>query len=53
VPAYDVAPEVRTSLAAGVQAVALDQDRRLAPGLYQVRLGAGGREAKLTVVVLP
>jgi len=45
--------EVRTSLAAGSQQVALDQGRRLPPGLYQVRLGAGGREARLTLVVLP
>jgi hypothetical protein len=33
--------------------VALDQGRRLAPGLYQVRLEAGERNARTTVVVLP
>jgi hypothetical protein len=45
--------EVRTSLLAGAQTVVLDQGRRLAPGLYQVRLEAGGRSARTTVVVLP
>jgi hypothetical protein len=45
--------EVRTALGAGPQEVAMDQGRRLAPGLYQLRLGAGGYRAKLTVVVLP
>jgi hypothetical protein len=45
--------EVRTSLGSGPQSVALDQGRRLAPGLYQVRLEAGERHARTTVVVLP
>ena len=45
--------EVRTSLGSGPQSVALDQGRRLAPGLYQVRLEAGERRARTTVVVLP
>jgi hypothetical protein len=45
--------EVRTSLGSGPQTVALDQGRRLAPGLYQVRLEAGERHARTTVVVLP
>jgi hypothetical protein len=33
--------------------VALDQGRKLSPGVYQARVDAGGREARLTVVVLP
>jgi hypothetical protein len=45
--------DVRRSLGAGMQEVALDEGRELAPGLYQVRLVAGGYQAKLTVVVLP
>jgi hypothetical protein len=45
--------DVRTPLAAGAQSVVLDQGVRLAPGLYQVRLAAGGRTAKTTIVVLP
>jgi hypothetical protein len=45
--------EVRTSLGSGPQSLALDQGRRLAPGLYQVRLEAGERHARTTVVVLP
>jgi hypothetical protein len=45
--------EVRAPLGAGMQEVAMDQGRRLAPGRYQLRLGAGARTARLTVVVLP
>jgi len=45
--------EIRAAYAAGHQEVALDQGRRLSPGVYQMRLDAGGREAKLAIVVLP
>ena len=45
--------EVRTSLGSGPQSLALDQGSRLAPGLYQVRLDAGGRRAHTAVIVLP
>jgi hypothetical protein len=45
--------EIHAAFATGVQQVALDQGRKLGPGLYQARLRAGDQVAKLTVVVLP
>src|SRR5262249_10183707 len=44
--------DVHAPYAAGPQLVSLDHGTKLAAGLYQVRLQAGGREARLSVIVL-